>query len=259
MFRYRWTSAAPLAVTVARNDVPGVAAPDTASGPNSAEASTRTLVPARTDRSGWVLRICSSYFLNAYCHRVIACGLSSRLLCAVSLQNKGFASKPARHNHHSITREPTVLHPPYRARTSWIMGSIYLILLPNSKYFDVQVLGHSILRHSLQSFDGSVWAPMGTSQWSLVVTRGHSWSLSVTRGQSKALEMIALSTKIVGAGDGIEPTWPAWKAGRGSLSDQPLPSVSRYLNAHSWSLFLTVSRTHADMLRTSPLPPYAKP
>jgi hypothetical protein len=33
---------------------------------------------------------------------------------------------------------------------------------------------------------------MGTSQW----------SLSVTRGQSKAPEIIALSTKIVGAGDG---------------------------------------------------------
>jgi hypothetical protein len=31
---------------------------------------------------------------------------------------------------------------------------------------------------------------------------GHSWSLTVTRGQSKALEIIALSTKIVGAGDG---------------------------------------------------------
>ena len=35
-----------------------------------------------------------------------------------------------------------------------------------------------------------------------MVSRGYSWSLVVTRGHSKVFETIALSTKIVGAGDG---------------------------------------------------------
>ena len=46
---------------------------------------------------------------------------------------------------------------------------------------------------------GIVWASSGIV-WAC--NRGQQWSLAVTDGQLKVLEDIALSTKIVGAGDG---------------------------------------------------------
>jgi hypothetical protein len=53
-FRHRWTAAAPLAATAARDDVPGVAAPEKAIGLNSAEAIASEQTPAKMERYRWV-------------------------------------------------------------------------------------------------------------------------------------------------------------------------------------------------------------
>ena len=58
--------------------------------------------------------------------------------------------------------------------------------IDESWYVVLGTYGHLVKRF------GHLWA----------LHSGHSWSLVVTRGHSKVLESIALSTKIVGAGDG---------------------------------------------------------